>query len=167
MRSPFRCYLECIRQAPRDASHVLIVQDDAWPCDNFREKAEAFIAEYPDVLVPFFMPGQSTPGGAVRRALKAGEPVARLRSGWVPTVALAWPQEAAQAYLRWAEDRYDVRKQRGDDAPTGAFRLSYRIDCMAPVPSYVEHPDVVDSLFRGKPGKAGANKARVARAFSP
>jgi len=165
VRSPLRCYLECIRQAPRDTTHILIVQDDAWPCEDWREKAVAFIARYPDVLVPLFIPGVGAPGGAVRRALRSHSDAAVVGIGWVPTVALAWPQEAAHAFLRYAEDRYDVERMRGDDGPVGAWRQVSRIKCIGPVPSLVEHPDTVFSLFRGKPGSSGRNRARVAKLY--
>lgn len=167
VRSALRCYLECIRQAPRSVSHVLIVQDDAWPCEDWRSLAETFIAAHPDVLVPLFIPGVGAPGAAVRRAVRSHSDEAHIGIGWVPTVALSWPQEAAQSFLRYAEDRYDVERMRGDDGPVGAWRAESRIKCVGPVPSLIEHPDVEFSLFRGKPGRAGANRARVARAIRP
>ncbi len=164
-RSPLRTYLECIRQAP-ECDHLLIVQDDAWPCDGFREKATAFIEQHSDAMCAFFVPGIGSPGGAVKRALKRHETAAMLRTTWIPTVALSWPQEAAQAFLEWAGGQYNTEVQRGDDGPVGKWRRLSGTRCMAAVPSLVQHPDVVDSIFRKKAGRAGANKARVARSFA-
>lgn len=165
MKSPLRTYLACLRAFPREnATHLLIVQDDAWPCDDFRPQAEAFIEAHPDAMCALFMPGSGAPGAAVRRALKRSLREATLPITWTPTVALSWPQEAAQSFLGFAS-QYDPNVTRGDDGPVGHWRLTSRWPVVAPIPSLVQHPDVEPSLFR--PGKAarGRNRARIAAAF--
>lgn len=165
VRSPLRTYLACLRAFPRGNTHLLIVQDDAWPCDDFRPQAEAFIAEHPESLCALFMPGGGAPGAAVRRALKARETVARLPLTWTPTVALSWPQEAAESFLAYAA-RYDPDHTRGDDGPVGHWRLATRTwPVVAPIPSLVQHPDVEPSLFRPKAAARGRNRARIAARY--
>ena len=166
VKSPLRTYLACLRSFPREnATHLLVVQDDTWPCDDFRAKAEAFISAHPEAMCALFMPGSGSPGAAVRRALKRSLTVAELPVTWTPTVALSWPQEAAQSFLDFAQ-QYDPNITRGDDGPVGTWRLTTRWPVVAPIPSLVQHPDLVESLFRGKgAAKAGRNRARVAACF--
>jgi hypothetical protein len=90
--------------------------------------------------------------------------VAEIGLGWTPTVALSWPQEASESFLSYCE-RYDPYVRRGDDGPVGEWRHETRWPCFAPIPSLVEHPDLVKSLFRAGKGGTGLNRARKAAAF--
>lgn len=92
------------------------------------------------------------------------QPVAEIQLGWTPTVALSWPQEASESFLKYAE-RYDVYRVTGDDGPVGEWRRETKWPCYAPIPSLVEHPDLVKSLFRRGKGGTGLNRARKAAAF--
>jgi hypothetical protein len=163
-RAPLRTYIECLRQWDDDATHRLIVQDDAWPCEGFLFLAEEAVAERPEVLVALFVPGLPSRRKQLAHALKKGERWVRLPEGWTPTVALAWPRAHARAYCAFLLDRYDVARHRGDDGPVGAYRREAKLECWAVVPSLVEHPDVEVSLF-GRKAAAGANRARVAAFF--
>jgi hypothetical protein len=165
VRSAFRCYLECLRRTPADATHRLIVQDDAMPCDDFRQRVEAVIAERPDVLIPLFVPHTAELCRRVIQARDRGERWARMPIMWLPTVALVWPVEHAHAYLAFAEEKWDPERQRGDDSPVGVWRARSKVEAWAPVPSLVEHPDVEPSIFRRGKGQAGRNKARIAAHF--
>lgn len=162
LRSPFRTYMECLRRTPPEATHRLIVQDDAWPCSDFRRRVGALIAERPDVLIPLFVPDTAELGRQFKRGLAAGDRWRQVPAGWVPTVALVWPVEMAADYLAFAEQKWDIRKQRGDDSPVGVWRTARRAEAWMPIPSIVQHPDEETSLFRNSKGKAGRNRARVA-----
>lgn len=163
VRSALRTYLLCLSQTPDEATHRLIVQDDAWPCDDFRARAEAAIAEHPDELTALFVPGVGAPGDAVKLAVRRSQPFTRLPVAWTPTVALSWPAAHARAFVEFAATAFDHRHQ-GDDGPVGKYRREAAVHCWAPVPSLVEHPDVEPSLFRRMPGQAGRNRARIAAA---
>lgn len=163
--SPLRTYLECLRRAPLEASTILVVQDDTWPCDDFLPRAQAFVDAHPDCLIPFCVTRQGSPGNAVMRALRRDLPEVEIPMGWVPTIALAWPHAAAQAFLAYSS-RWDPAYTRGDDGPVGTWRREARWRAVAPVPSLIEHPDRVRSIFRSKEGAAGRNKARVAVRFA-
>lgn len=166
--SPLRTYTLACKTTPDDATHRLVIQDDALPCQHFASKALAALGERPEDLVAFFAPGAAPHRSAILRAIHKGETWARLHCLWYPTVALCWPADLARAFAAWAED--ELRKPggepfRGDDGPVGEWcqRIGKR-EVWATVPSLVQHPDVERSLI-GRPNRAGANRARVAAAF--
>lgn len=161
--SPLRCYLECHRRRSPEATHLLILQDDTWPADDFRARAEQFISEHPDDLCALFVPGT---GCGIKHALRRDLPWVGIRNGWTPTVALAWPQEASESFLAFAEETYDPYVRRGDDSVVGEWRKRSKWPCAAPLPSLVEHPDLVKSLFRRGKGGTGTNRARKAARFT-
>jgi hypothetical protein len=162
VRSPLRTYVEALRRpVPDDVTHVLVVQDDAWPVDDFEARMLDALDRIPPGLVAFFVPGTNAHGRAQRAAARRGQPYVRLVSTWVPTVALAWPVGRARSFVEFVAAKYDVERQRGDDAPVGVFRSRHRVDAWASVPSLVEHPDVVPSLI-GRRNSAGRDRARVA-----
>lgn len=164
-RSPFRTYLRALSTIPPDATHRLIVQDDALPCDSFEERMVALVTERPDTLMPLFVPGAAQHRRQMLLASMSGERWARLSNGWVPTVALVWPVALAASFLVFVEERgYDPAKQGADDGVVGTFASRRRLTIYAPVPSIVEHPDVEPSLI-GRRHRAGENRARVAAIF--
>jgi len=98
---------------------------------------------------------------SVLRAAKAGERWALIGAGaWVPVVATSWPTALIPDFLEFAEQPRFARL-RSDDELLKRFVGAKRLQCWAPVPSLVQHPDVVESLIGRKHG-AGAIKWRVA-----
>lgn len=166
-RSALRTYVECLRSFPEDATHLLVIQDDAWPCRRFRTRAKAFVAEHEEHLCALFVPNTGLIGRVMRRAVANGETSCELPPRtWAPTVALVWPRDAAESFLAFVDERYDVGRQRSDDGPVGAWRRRSRARVFAPVPSLVQHPDVVPSLMGRATAAHGRNRARVAVAYA-
>lgn len=163
--SALRTNLECIRRCPDDVTHLLVVQDDAWPCDDFRARAEPKIEEKPEAMIAFFMPGVGEHRRLMMRAHAAGEGWTRLPITWAPTVALCWPVDRAREFLAFAEERYDLTKQKGDDGPVGKYRERHKTEAWAVVPSLVQHPDVVPSLMGRTAAGHGRNRARLAAVY--
>ena len=163
--NPLRTYLECLRRTPECATHRLILQDDCWPCRDFRAKAEAALDERPESIVLFFVPGSSGGGmNSVIRAAKAGERWALIGAGaWVPVVASCWPVSLIPDFLEFANQRRFARL-RSDDELVKRFVGARRLSVWATVPSLVEHPDTVPSLIGRRHG-AGSIKWRVAAMF--
>lgn len=164
VRSPLRTYLEALRRTPPDATHRLVVQDDALPCRGFPVRMGLLVAERPDVLMPLFLPGAAPHRRVVLLASKAGERWATLDPTWIPTVALVWPVEMAVRFLAWADETLDPEKRHGDDGPVGRWAARSRVRAVGPVPSIVQHPDVEPSTI-GRRAGAGRNRARVAARF--
>lgn len=147
-----------------DVTHLLVVQDDAWPCDGFEARMLDRVAEKPDDLIAFFTPGAASHRRAIVRATMKNERWARLHGGWIPAVALCWPIYRAREFAAHVDVRYDVTKHRADDAPIGVWATRNRVTVFATVPSLVEHPDIERSLI-GKKNSAGRNRSRVAAIF--
>jgi hypothetical protein len=162
-RSPLRTYLECLRRTPPDVTHRVVIQDDAWPCLGFREKADAALAERPESIVVFFVPGLRSAGA--RRMTDA----VLQRESWVniggtaitPLVATAWPVHLIEDFIRFATSARISAQYSHDDPVATLFVKKNKLDVWATVPSLVEHPDVEPSLI-GKDHSAGANRNRVA-----
>jgi hypothetical protein len=162
---PLRCYLHALRLERADETHRLVVQDDALPCRGFRSKAEAALAERPDGLVAFFVPGSAGGGmNRVRRAAARGERWARLGAGgWIPAVATCWPMHLIPDFLDFcAHPKF--AKKRSDDDLMARFVRATKTEVWATVPSLVQHPDRIPSLIGRRHG-AGAIRWRVAALF--
>lgn len=159
-----RTYRECLRRAPADATHVLVFQDDAWPCEGFRALAEGALSERPDDLICFFTPGSQGLRGPILRAAKQGEHWARVRTGaWVPTVATSYPAEIAAEFLeRISRPRF--LRERGDDGPLTQFCRLRKLTPWATVPCLVQHADWAESLT-GLKTSQGRNPARTAALY--
>lgn len=171
-RSAFRTYLECLRRTPADATHRLIVQDDALPCARFRALAAAAVGERPGDLIAFFVPGRSSLRDLIGKAHALGHRWVQLPNlNWTPTVALCWPVARVHEFIPYGEAIVESRAKRGmptmaDDPYVGAWRKREKIPVWATVPCLVQHPDVVQSLYRCdlRP-RAGENRSRVAALY--
>lgn len=163
--NPLRTYLECLRLTPDEATHRLVIQDDAWPCDGFRALAQAAIEERPNDIVCFYVPDIGAGGrNRVIRALRKRESWAQLGlGGWVPAVAACWPIAAADDFVEWCP-RVLPESTTADDKAIVEFCKRHGVHVWATVPSLVEHPDDVPSLL-GKEHGAGKIRWRVAAAF--
>lgn len=162
----WRSYRLCLR-VETEASHILIVQDDAVPCEHFAEAAEAAIATKPDAAIAFYLGGQPvlTATAALRASIKHERWVRINPRDWVPTVATAYPLELARELADFGDARrVNGRPSRGDDSVAGDFfRINkHRIEAWATVPSLVEHPDDTLSLI-GRRNMNGLNRGRVAK----
>lgn len=166
IRSPLRTYLECLRLTPADATHRVVIQDDAWPCEGFHVKAVTALEERPDSLVCFFVPHSA--GGGRNRMLRAsakGEQWTLIGGGgWIPTVATSWPTALIEPFIEFASHKRFAR-QRGDDPLVARFVRTRRLEVWATVPSLVDHPDVEPSLI-GRPHGAGRIRWRTAAMFA-
>lgn len=169
--SAIRTYVECIRRTPPDATHRLVVQDDALPCARFVERATAALSERPHDLVAFFVPGTGLHGRWMREAAKRGQPWVQLptSANWQPVVALSWPVELVEPFIDFADAHIAKRLARrlrtiGDDPVVGAFCRAQRRAVWATVPSLVEHPDLEPSLVKQR-SYGGRNPARRAAVF--
>ena len=163
IHSPWRTYQECLDRTPLEATHRLIIQDDAEACPGFLKHARLALAARPDRIVVFHVSG--APATSSRRVLIAGEhddSWAELdRNTWCPVVATCWPQFEIGPLLRFVEDKHYAPSYYGDDYRVGQFLRETHRSALATVPSLVEHPDLVPSLI-GTKAMGGVNPGRVA-----
>lgn len=166
-RSPWRCYMACLSEIKPDASHLLIVQDDAIACRDFLPTVERVVAVQPRRIVALFVPGTVHGGAnAMLEACAAGKHWAEIpRQAFVPVVAVVYPREEAIALLAYSEARPFARGRTADDANVAEWaRVTQRTVWMT-VPSLVEHPDDAVSLA-GQVAMNGLNPARTARCWA-
>lgn len=152
-RSAIRSYVAALEAVPARATHVVVIQDDARPCPNFRALARRAISARPDELVAFFAPAQPPEmGHAIRCASERGESWVELPCRrWVPVVALSWPVALVADFFEWKLEQRWPPAFGADDEGVGRFVRDAGLAIAATVPSLVEHPDEVPSLVGRRP----------------
>ncbi len=159
-RSPWRTYLACLRTLEPDATHLLVIQDDAEPCLNFGRAVDLIVRSRPNVPLVLFCPGLGQQRRAILDACRAGERYARLPTAntFVPAVAVVWPRDSVASILAYAERAPEMT---ADDGHLGRWAAETGAEILATVPSLVEHPDVERSLV-GRHAMSGRNPGRIA-----
>jgi hypothetical protein len=145
---PWAGYVECLKNLP-ECSHILIIQDDAIPCENFPDALALVAHRHPHTPVCLFLGGApSSTAAQARRAWNKGKRYTPLlNTTFVPLVATLWPREVAQAFLEWART---AKTTRADDGNAAKFMRHTKQPFMVTVPSLVEHNDYVESVKGGR-----------------
>ncbi len=157
-RSTWRTHRLCLESTPDDATHLLVVQDDAWPCVYFAERVHAAIREKPDRIIALFVSGIGPIARRVNLARKERAPWMEMPSmTYVPLVAVVYPAEVARAIPEFA-DAKKITVGRADDAVVGQFCRAHRLTACAPLPSLVEHRDEVPSVMGMPSGRGAAHR---------
>lgn len=146
-RSAWRTYRRCLETTPIDATHRLIVQDDAVVCRDFSIAARNAIAAQPDRVLLFFVGGSPRRyADAVMKACERDDLFVELDAKhWCPVVATAWPRRLISTLIEY-DDSNRNRFVLADDEICGRFLREVDEHPVATVPSLVEHPDEVKSL---------------------
>lgn len=164
--NPWRGYQKCISDIP-DCTHLLVIQDDAFPCENFPLAVTQIAEATPDLPVVLFLGGlPRTTGANAMKMLKLGWNYCELwMRDFMPVVAVLWPKHKAEAFLAWSKvDKLPGSFPRSDDAIAGRWMIRNRERVLVTIPSLVEHPDTVTSTI-GRRAQWGKDKGRVARMF--
>jgi len=163
--SPWAGYKKCLQNLETEnASHILVLQDDAVPCRNFALALER-IAQANDVPVCLFLarlPRRTSTDAT--KALKANRRYVTLFiRDFVPVVAVLWPRAKAQEFMAWAQNAKlpGQPNPRSDDAVVGRWMMVTRQEIRATCPSLVEHPDMEASVIGRQPAW-GKDPGRVA-----
>lgn len=162
-RSPWRCYREALERTPDDATHRVVVQDDATVSRNFRAALDAAVSARPDSVLALFHGGSPRENLSRLSLAKArGHVWARLNSRrWVPVVALVWPARLVCEVVCWVAEQNYPDAFRADDEIVGRALRALGEPVLACVPSLVQHDDVNPSLVSQR-ARAGRDPARVA-----
>src|SRR5262245_41360451 len=103
--SPWRGYRRCFEDLPLDASHVVIVQDDARACRNFGQRLEQAVDEKPNDVISLFVGG--LPGRTRKNFLEAqgrGERWSQINFQEIHhVVCLCWPISLAKQFIEWID----------------------------------------------------------------
>ena len=166
LRSPWRCYRACLEALPDDASHLVVIQDDAQVCLDFPEVLERVVAARPDDPIALFTPGVGSHALKVMEACRRGQHWCDLeRRMWVPVVAICWPRDQVGRVLAFADRKQYPASRWGDDSIIGDYAREEGVTVKACVPSIVEHSDVAASLV-GTAAMGGKNPARIAACWA-
>jgi len=162
--NPWRTYAEVLRQCPPDATHLVVIQDDATPCVSFQEAATAALSARPDDVVLFFVAGR--PWAHARAVLDACTKglswVPITNQHWCPAICVGWPVRHVQPILDWVERQNYPPMFRADDEILGRYLQAHAVWPLATVPSLVEHEDMEPSLLDTQKTWQGMDEGRVA-----
>ncbi|MFH9404224.1 hypothetical protein [Streptomyces sp. NPDC017638] len=90
-----------------DATHHLVLQDDALPTEDFLTRLHALVAARPDAALSLFTEWGSRTSYAVRLAAMHGHDLAPVVDDYVPCVALVLPAEIARGFDPYARAKVD------------------------------------------------------------
>lgn len=158
---PWSGYKQCISGIPEEASHVLVIQDDAQPVAHFAQALEQIAERNPTIPVCLFM-GALPASAAVdaRRAMMKNQRYVTVTPGsFMPLVACLWPREKAVDFLNWSRTH---KTTRADDGNAARYLRQTRGAFRATVPSIVQHNDFVSSVKGGRDHVPGAESWRRA-----
>lgn len=173
---PWRSYRAALEATPPDATHRVVVQDDAEPHPGMLEALPRAVEARPDRLIALFVPGRMEQHRwAMWTAGDAGSPWVELpnhdratgRPLWCPTVGTCWPVDLIGQLLDWFDQEEWPHRFLADDEIVGRFLAATGLRALATVPSLVEHPDLVPSVIGKRGGLGWVDPARVAACFNP
>lgn len=165
--NPWEGYHACLN-APTEASHILVIQDDTLVCRNFGQAVHEVAQANPHTPVCLYLGG--LPARTAREAKKVmmsrrGNYVQIAMRDFVPVVAVLWPTEKAREFISWAGETAHslpgTPKPRSDDAVVGAWARWTKQTVLATVPSLVQHPDDVASTIKRR-NHSGRDRGRTA-----
>lgn len=137
---------------PQDATHLLIVQDDALLCDDFARRALEAVTARPDALLALFTPGFPFMARRIEQQRRLGEAFAVLPpAAFTPLVAQIYPRAHVDGLLAYSDGSRWPRATRmgtADDAIVAGYVRANRLAVVATVPSLVEHMDEVPSIAK-------------------
>lgn len=157
-RSTWRSHRLCLESCPDDATHLLVLQDDAWPCERFAEAVTAAIAEKPDSIISLFVSGIGHLSRQVNLHRKRSERWFIMpRMPYVPVVGIVYPTEVSRQIPAFA-DAKRISVGRSDDAVIAQFVQAHQLHPLAILPSLVEHLDHVPSVMAMPYGNGASHR---------
>lgn len=153
-RDPWTTYMDCLSFAEicadgADATHLVIVQDDALLVPSFYERLLDHVAERPLDVLCCYVPNQPAyMARVVHQAFSAGRRFADLPGGmFVPLVCTCWPVATAADCLIWEEGQATARQRRCDDAQVARYLARRKQFAVGIVPSLADHDELTPSTL--------------------
>lgn len=157
---PWAGYKQCLDYGG-EASHLLIVQDDAIPTPNFGVACRRIADRWPDSPVCLFCGSlPSSTATRIRRAKPEQRYVPLTVGSFMPLVAVLWPVHKAHEFLRWSLTARPIT--RADDGNAGKWVRRMKQQVMVTVPSIVQHDDSAASVKGGREHKPWTESWRYA-----
>ncbi len=147
----WRAHRACLEALPADATHLLLLQDDALPVERFASLLSHAVEERPNDVLCAFAPGFGYLRTQFTQASLGRERFVPLRVGaFVPCVAIVYPRAFIAGLLEWVDHRSTDRQKRrlrgADDGVLAMYCRHARIHPLLIVPSIVEHDAAVQSV---------------------
>lgn len=157
---PWSNYKRCLEYGG-EASHLLILQDDAIPTTGFVPAIQSIADRWPDTPVCLFMGAlPSSTAVHIRRAKPDVRYVPLTVGSFMPLVAVLWPVRKAREFLEWSLTARPIT--RADDGNAGKWVRRTKQQVMVAVPSIVQHDDEAPSVKGGRDHKPWAESWRRA-----
>lgn len=159
--NPWENYQRCLTNIGSHCTHVLIVQDDALPCDGFADAVEKIGERHPNDPVCLFMGAfPSSTATRIRRSKPDVRYVPLGPTSFVPIVCILWPAHKAREFLDWSTTARGMT--RADDANVARWVRATKQQVWVATPSIVEHDDFTPSVKGGREHVPGAEAWRRA-----
>lgn len=162
--NPLRNYRRCLSD-PGDATHLVVLQDDALPCHDLLKRVPRLVAERPGEVISLFV------GALPGRTRKDFWAALERRDTWSSVyfrdihhvVALIWPVALAEEFLLFldTEPIPGGAVPRSDDAAVGYWARTRKHTFWATVPCLVEHPDDFPTTIRRRQPPAGSGRRAI------
>ncbi|MFD6548517.1 hypothetical protein [Streptomyces sp. NPDC058398] len=124
-----------------DATHHLVLQDDAVLCQDFADRVRELVLAHPDRALCLFTEWGSLSADAVRLAALGGSALAPVVDEYLPCVALVLPAEHARGFAEFAATK--ATDEDPDDVVLLAYAQSAGLDALVPVAGPTEHSNPV------------------------
>jgi hypothetical protein len=121
-----------------DATHHLVIQDDAIPCRDFTESVLAAVEARPAAAVSLFTEWGSRSSYSVRLAALRGRAWAEVIDNYTPSVGLVLPARLAREFASSAPESARTAK---DDVELHAFLAERGVRAWVPVANLIEHAE--------------------------
>lgn len=152
----WRAHEAVLRSMPDEASHLLVLQDDALPVESFMQRLTKAVEQRPESVLLAFVPGFARERRIMALAKTARHDIAPFVIGaYVPTVAIVYPRDVVTGVLAWA-DASPGRMRGADDGMLALYCRRRRIRPLALVPCLVEHDETVEPV--GKTARSGPHR---------
>ncbi|MGW0836127.1 hypothetical protein [Streptomyces prunicolor] len=133
-----------------EATHHLVLQDDALPVAGFLDRLTSLIAAEPDAAFSLHAEWGGMTSHAIRLAAMLGHTLAPVVDDYIPCVALVLPAEVARGFEEYARTKVDEK------APDDVAMLDYLADrgtrALIPVANLVDHHEAISLVGNNKFG---------------
>lgn len=123
---------KCLQSVEPDDTHVLVLQDDVIPCQDFIATVEKIVTMMPDEAITFFTYNRHVPD-----AMKQGWNWLRMRL-WFMAQAYVFPVPMANDIISWSEANVKPEVV-ADDERYAMYFVTHNRYVYATAPSLVEH----------------------------
>lgn len=157
----WRAHRACLVAMPDAANYLLVLQDDAIPCQHFASKLLAGIALRPETILICFTPGFKHHWQQFVEAKKQRKTLIPFRVGaYLPTVAILYPADVSRRLVAWTDEKYRARAG-SDDGIAADFTRKHKLQPYAFVPCICDHNETVLSVGRDRLRKGTHRRAAL------